>query len=57
MLRKLLKKFKQLELEGVGLEDLSSDTQKLFNSVMKFGGSDSLHKDLKNKVYSEDRLQ
>jgi ParB family chromosome partitioning protein len=57
MLRKLLKKFKQLELEGVSLEDLSGDTQKLFKSVMKFGGSDSLNQDFKSEDYAEERLQ
>jgi ParB family chromosome partitioning protein len=57
MLRKLLKKFKQLELEGVGLEDLSSDTQKLFKSVMRFSGNDNYILDSKNNDYAENRLQ
>lgn len=57
MLKKLLKKFKQLELEGVTLEDLSSDTQKLFKSMMKFSTGESLHLVSKNEDYNENRLQ
>lgn len=39
-LKKLLNKFKQLELEGIGLVDLPEQTQKLFKSVMKFSNED-----------------
>lgn len=39
-LKKLLNKFKQLELEGIELADLPEQTQKLFKSVMKFGKQD-----------------
>lgn len=39
-LKKLLNKFKQLELEGIELVDLPEQTQKLFKSVMKFGKED-----------------
>lgn len=39
-LKKLLNKFKQLELEGIGLVDLPEQTQKLFKSVMKFSKED-----------------
>jgi ParB family chromosome partitioning protein len=53
MLRKLLKKFKQLELEGVSLEDLSNDTQKLFKAVMKFSNSDDFSSKLRDETTEE----
>jgi ParB family chromosome partitioning protein len=49
-LKILLKKFKQLEIEGVTLQDLSSDTQKLFKAVMKFQGEETFSTTLKNKT-------
>jgi ParB family chromosome partitioning protein len=57
MLKKLLKKFKQLELEGVTLEDLSNDTQKLFKSVMKFSGDVGMGQMSNHNNFEEDRLQ
>jgi ParB family chromosome partitioning protein len=46
-LKNLLKKLKQLDLEGISLSDLPTDTQKLFGSVMKFG-HDQIHYNTSN---------
>jgi ParB family chromosome partitioning protein len=58
-LKKLLKKFKQFELEGITLDDLSEQTQKLFNSVMKFGDADAFYAASKSgkSEYMEDSVQ
>lgn len=56
-LKKLLKKFKQLELEGITLEDLPSQTQKLFSSVMKFGDADAFYASNGKTDYVEESLQ
>ena len=37
-LKKLLKKFKQLDIEGINLSDLPSETQNVFFEVMGFSG-------------------
>ncbi len=56
-LKKLLKKFKQLELEGITLEDLPEQTQKLFSSVMKFGDADAFYASNGKTEYVEESLQ
>ena len=56
-LKKLLKKFKQLELEGITLADLPDQTQKLFASVMKFGDEDSFYASSNSSDYVEESLQ
>ena len=58
-LRKLLKKFKQLEIEGITLVDLPADTQKLFGSVMKFSCENDDHyiSSRKSNDEAEKRLQ
>ncbi len=40
-LKKLHKKLKQLEIEGITLEQMPASTQKIFNEVMKFAESDN----------------
>jgi ParB family chromosome partitioning protein len=40
-LKKLHKKLKQLEIEGITLEHMPASTQKIFNEVMKFAESDN----------------
>lgn len=43
-LKKLIKKFKQLQLEGMGLESFPDETQKLFNELIAVSNdSDSAH--------------
>ncbi|MBC7712321.1 MAG: ParB N-terminal domain-containing protein [Rhizobacter sp.] len=55
-LKKLLKKFKQFELEGITLDDLPEQTQKLFNSVMKFSNPDAFYAS-NGTEFVEDSLQ
>jgi ParB family chromosome partitioning protein len=56
-LKKLLKKFKQLELEGITLSDLPKDAQKLFSAVMKFAGDDAYYPSSENESFVEESLQ
>lgn len=42
-LKKLHKKLKQLEIEGITLENFPATTQKVFNEVMSFAQSDSFN--------------
>ena len=56
-LKKLLKKFKQLDIEGIALSDLPSDTQTIFFEVMSFSGDEGFYPSLKNKDYAEKSLQ
>lgn len=56
-LKKILKKFKQLELEGITLSDLPEQTQKLFASIMKFGDEDNSYASSSKSDYVEESLQ
>jgi ParB family chromosome partitioning protein len=56
-LKKLLKKFKQLELEGITLNDLPLQTQKLFASIMKFADENHTYSNNKNADFVEESLQ
>ncbi|MBC7540302.1 MAG: ParB N-terminal domain-containing protein [Bacteriovorax sp.] len=56
-LKKLLKKFKQLKIEGISLSDLPGDTQKLFKAVMNFSGDDAYYPTIGNEDYKEESLQ
>ena len=56
-LKKILKKFKQLELEGITLSDLPEQTQKLFASIMKFGDEDNYYASSSKSDYVEESLQ
>ena len=56
-LKKLLKKLKQLDIEGIALSDLPSDTQTIFFEVMSFSGDEGFYPSLKNKDYAEKSLQ
>lgn len=40
-LKKLVKKFKQLQMEGINLEDLPEETQELFTELMTFSQDES----------------
>lgn len=48
LLKRLQKKLKQLELEGINMENFPAGTQKMFNSVVKFAEKDFV-------PYSSDR--
>ncbi len=56
-LKKLLKKFKQFELEGITLADLPEQTQKLFNSIMRFADEDNAYSSNSKSDYMEESLQ
>lgn len=56
-LKKLLKKFKQFELEGITLADLPAQTQKLFGSVMRFGDEDNFYASNGQTEYMEESVQ
>lgn len=60
-LKKLTKKFKQLEMEGISIDDLPKASQKLFGDLMKFASSesssDSYSGNLRDEEYIEESYQ
>lgn len=56
-LKKLLKKFKQLEIEGITLTDLPSDAQNLFWDVMAFSGAETNYAHSKSVDLNEESFQ
>jgi ParB family chromosome partitioning protein len=56
-LKKLLKKFRQLEIEGITLSDLPGDTQKLFSAVMNFSGNDTYYPTSENEDFGQKSFQ
>lgn len=55
-LKKLLKKFKQLQIEGIELEDFPEETQKLFHELVNYADNDNFvakrnHKEIEMESY------
>lgn len=53
-LKKLLKKLKQFEIEGITLHDLPKDTQKLFWNVISYSGEEANYQSLENDKLLEE---
>ena len=56
-LKKLIKKFKQLQIEGITMSDFPEETQELFSDLMKFSDEDNFTNNLIEEVIEMDSLQ
>jgi ParB family transcriptional regulator, chromosome partitioning protein len=56
-LKKLIKKFKQLQIEGIEVSAFPEETQELFEELVKFSDADSFTTHLLNEVMEMDSVQ
>ena len=56
-LKKLIKKFKQLQLEGIEMSDMPSETQDLFGELMKFSDGDNFSSRSRDEDMEMDSIQ
>lgn len=56
-IKKLIKKFKQLQMEGISISDFPEETQDLFNELVGFSDEDSFTANLIDNVIEMESLQ
>lgn len=56
-IKKLIKKFKQLQMEGISISDFPEETQDLFNELVGFSDGDSFTANLIDDVIEMESLQ
>lgn len=56
-LKKLIKKFKQLQIEGIEISNFPEETQELFNELVKFSDDESLPTYQRDQEHEMDSLQ
>lgn len=56
-LKKLIKKFKQLQIEGIEISNFPEETQELFNELVKFSDEESLPTYQRDQEHEMDSLQ